>query len=278
MIKCFNGAYRMGRRVLHDHHPYASLSVEDVLVKSSNIGMARIGERLGLDRLYEATAMFGFGRRTGIEVPGEVDGLVRARSKWDNYSIGSIPMGQELAVTPLQLITAHAALANGGKLVRPRLLLDSSDDYVAPTPLTQIETVDAKPAVESNILDASIAQWLVNYPMQNVVERGTGKAARTPGLSIFGKTGTAQKADPETGGYSDTKHICSFVCGAPAENPQVLVLVMVDEPTAPGAHYGGSVAAPTASKLLQFALQRMPYLSQRLTVNPADDLPPTRLR
>lgn len=278
MIKCYNGAYRMGKRILHDHHPYSQLSVEDVLVKSSNIGMARIAERIGLDGLHQATAIFGFGRRTGIELPGEVDGIVRPKDKWDEYSLGSIPMGQEIAVTPLQLISAHAALANGGRLVRPHLLLDSSSEHIAPTPLSDIETVDATPAVESSILRADVAQWLVAHPMKNVVVRGTGKAGQIPGLSIFGKTGTAQKIEPETGGYSDTRHICSFICGAPAENPEVLVLVMVDEPTGPGSHYGGNVAAPTASKILQFALQRMPYLSHRLTIRPEHDLPPTRLR
>lgn len=111
--------------------------------------------------------------------------------------------------------------------------------------------------------------------MKGVVERGTAKAGRISGLSIFGKTGTAQKPDQETGGYSDTRHVCSFVCGAPAENPQVLVLVMVDEPTADGLHYGGTVAAPTASKLLQFALRRLPQLSGRMTIRPEHDLPAT---
>ena len=276
MIKCFNGAYRMGRRILHDHHPYSQLNVEDVLVKSSNIGMARIGERIGLEGLYQATAAFGFGSRTGIELPGEVDGLVRARSDWDEYSMGSIPMGQELAVTPLQLIAAHAALANGGRLVRPHLLMDTSDDQVAPSPISEIETVEATQTIESSILQTDIAQWLVSGPMKNVVERGTGKSARIDGLSIFGKTGTAQKLDPETGAYSNSKHICSFICGAPAENPQVLVLVMVDEPSGPGSHYGGTVAAPTAAEILKFSLERMPYLSHRMTVRPEHDLPPER--
>ena len=272
-ISCFNGAYRMGRRLLHDHHPYSQLSVEDVLVKSSNIGMARIGERLGLAELYRATASFGFGRRTGIELPGEIDGLVRPAKDWDQYSLGSIPMGQELAVTPLQLITAHAALANGGRLIRPHLLLDASSDGIAPTPLSEIETVEATEDIESTIIRPDIADWIVRHPMKGVVERGTGKSARIKGMSIFGKTGTAQKPDPETGGYSHTKHVCSFICGAPAENPQVLVLVMVDEPTADGLHYGGTVAAPTAAKLLQYSLNRLPRLSGRMTVRPEHDLP-----
>ncbi len=277
VIPCFNGAYRMGRRILHDHHAYSQLSVEDVLVKSSNIGMARIGERLGVQGLHRATAAFGFGTHTGIELPGEINGLVRPKADWDEYSIGSIPMGQELAVTPLQLITAHAALANGGRLVRPHLLLGSSSDQTLPSPLSGVETVAATPTLESQIVRPEIADWIVRHPMKGVVERGTGKSARVDELSIFGKTGTAQKPDPVAGGYSDTKHFCSFVCGAPAENPQVLVLVMVDEPTAAGLHYGGTVAAPTASKILQFAVQRLPHISGRMTVRPEHDLPARRL-
>lgn len=275
-IECFHGAYRMGRRILHDHHAYASLSVEDVLVKSSNIGMARIAERLGLQQLYDGTVAFGFGRRTGIELPGEVSGLVRRRADWDEYSLGSIPMGQELAVTPLQLIAAHAALANGGRLVRPHLLLESADRLSA-SPLAAVETVQATAPVESTVLDRRIAEWIVQHPMKQVVERGTGRAARKSRLSIFGKTGTAQKADEETGGYSDSRHVCSFVCGAPAESPEVLVLVMVDEPTSGASHYGGTVAAPAAADIVEFSLQRLRRLERSVTVRPEEDLP-IRLR
>ena len=277
-IPCFSGAYRMGPRVLHDHHPYVKLSVEDVLVKSSNIGMARIGERLGVEELYHATAAFGFGRRTGIELPGEVDGLVRPLDRWDQYSVGSIPMGQELAVTPLQLITAHAALAGDGRLVRPRILAEAADLTAHAAPLKAIETVDVPQAVDSEIVDSDTAQWIVRHPMKQVVERGTGKRARIQGMSIFGKTGTAQKMDPQTGGYSNSRHICSFICGAPAENPQLVVLVMVDEPTSPGLHYGGTVAAPTATELLQYSIQRLPKTTRRARVTPEHDLPPSMPR
>lgn len=251
MIDCSFGAYRMGPRVLHDHHSYGALSVEDVLVKSSNIGMARIAERIGLESLYEATCSFGFGRRTGIELPGELPGIVQPFKRWNIYSLGSVPMGQELAVTPLQLITAHAAIANGGKLIRPRLVRstdETSENLVAPT-------VD----VETPLLSPENCDWLLQHPMKGVVERGTGKSARTPGLSMFGKTGTAQKLDPDTGTYSDHAWVLSFLCGAPAENPEVIVLVMVDEPSEKGVQYGGTVAAPTAAKILQSALERRPY-------------------
>lgn len=257
-IHCGFGAYRMGRRVLHDHHAYGDLSVEDILVKSSNIGMAKIAERMGLDSLYEGTVQFGFGRRTGIEIPGEASGLLRPLRRWTDYSLGSIPMGQELAVTPLQLITAHAALANGGRLVRPHLLRDAGAQsaIASPSPLYTVNTVEATAQVETSILDGHVCDWLVQHPMQQVVERGTGKSARIQGLNIFGKTGTAQKMDPETGTYSDKAWVLSFVCGAPAEQPRVLVLVMVDEPRTTGTHYGGTVAAPTAARILEFAAQR----------------------
>ncbi|MBL8811119.1 MAG: penicillin-binding protein 2 [Planctomycetaceae bacterium] len=251
MIDCSFGAYRMGPRILHDHHSYGALSVEDVLVKSSNIGMARIAERIGLESLYEATCSFGFGRRTGIELPGELPGIVQPFKRWNIYSLGSVPMGQELAVTPLQLITAHAAIANGGKLIRPRLVRstdETSENLVA-------ATVD----VETPLLSPENCDWLLQHPMKGVVERGTGKSARTPGISMFGKTGTAQKLDPDTGTYSDHAWVLSFICGAPAENPEVIVLVMVDEPSEKGVQYGGTVAAPTAAKILQSALERRPY-------------------
>lgn len=251
MFDCERGAYRMGSRTLHDHHPYGMLSVTDILVKSSNIGMAKIGERLTNRSLYEATVTFGFGHRTGTELPGELNGLVRPLAKWDSYSIGSIPMGQELAVTPLQLIAAHAALANGGRLLNPRLVLgdmEAADDYRhRPAPAASAQVV-------TQVVDARTAAWVVAGPMRDVVRRGTGRKAQLPGIEVFGKSGTAQKHDPKTGKYADNKYVCSFVCGAPADKPQAIVLVLVDEPTVGTSHYGGTVAAPAASRILQKTL------------------------
>ena len=266
---CEHGAWRMGRRILHDHHPYGVLSVTDILVKSSNIGMAKIAERLTNRGLYEATIAFGFGSRTGIELPGELHGLVRPLAKWTSYSTGSIPMGQELAVTPIQLITAHAALANGGTLMKPRVLRverDSAADRRRPGPpsLLAIPLEPAGPAAQSGATDivsrtvaSDVAEWLVRVPMREVVERGTGQRARVAGRSVFGKTGTAQKIDPDTGAYSETGHVCSFIGGAPAENPRVLVLVVVDEPTVGSDHTGGQVAAPAASRMLDRLLEHL---------------------
>ncbi|MCA9053095.1 MAG: penicillin-binding protein 2 [Planctomycetaceae bacterium] len=248
-LHCGWGAYRMGRRVLHDHHAYGELSVTDVLVKSSNIGMAKIGERLTNSGLQELCTAFGFGRPTGIGLPGELPGLVRPFDDWNSYSTGSIPMGQELAATPLQIIAAHAALANGGRLVTPRLIrrIEGADRNASPGVIP----------VVAPIVSAETAAWLVEGPMREVVTRGTGKAAQIPGYSVFGKTGTAQVVDVQTGNYSHNRHICSFLCGAPAATPRVLVLVVVEEPQGPGVQYGGTVAAPPARDILELSLTRL---------------------
>ena len=242
VFDCENGLYRMGRRLLHDHHRYGRLSLTDVLVKSSNIGMAKIGERMTNERLFEAATLFGFGRKTGIELPGELPGILRPLNQWTSYSTGSIPMGHELATTPLQLISAHAALANGGLLVRPRIILPQAGDSTAA--VRQISESTVNPAV---------AKWLVDVPMQEVVTRGTGKRARIPGYNVFGKTGTAQCISP-SGGYVHGKYISSFVCGAPVEDPRLLVLVVVNQSSVGGETFGGKVAAPAAANILKQSL------------------------
>lgn len=258
MFDCENGEYKMGPRVLHDHHRYGELSVTDVLVKSSNIGMAKIGERLRNRGLYSATVKFGFGRPTGIDLPGELSGILRPLKQWNGYSTGSIPMGHELAVTPLQLITAQAALANGGRLITPRILKGVQGERSDSARAFQISLEDPSLAEPATIVrptvSAEVARWVVEEPMTEVVSRGTGARAKIPGYSVFGKTGTAQKMDPKTGNYSETLHCSSFICGAPAHNPRVMVLVVVDEPQSGSTHYGGTIAAPAAAKILSRSL------------------------
>ncbi len=301
---CENGEYRMGSRLLHDHHKYGVLSLTDVLVKSSNIGMAKIGQRLGNAELYKASLTFGFGRPTGIELPGELSGMLAPLKKWTSYSTGSIPMGQEIAVTSLQLITAHAALANGGLLISPRLLRENRTTPTgrpwAEKPERQHRTAEKESwlhnialqidnrraneisrnalasgsasgsgetqpdasafrltessAVVSETVPPEIARWMVESVMTEVVKRGTGKKARLEDYTVFGKTGTAQKRDPLTGQYSNRLHVSSFVGGAPAANPRVLVLVLVDEPATSGEHFGGDIAAPPAREIMHKAL------------------------
>ena len=239
---CQNGEYRMGRRVLHDHHRYGLLSLTDVLVKSSNIGMAKIGERMGNEQLEKAATLFGFGRKTGIELSGELAGILRPLKQWTSYSTGSIPMGHEIATTPLQLITAHAALANGGELVRPRIVLQDQQD-----------SISAMSRMTTSTVSRETAQWIIEHPMQEVVVRGTGKKARIPGYHVFGKTGTAQCLSAD-GGYVHGKYISSFVCGAPVESPRLLTLVVVNQSSVGGETFGGKVAAPAAANILRQAL------------------------
>jgi cell division protein FtsI/penicillin-binding protein 2 len=250
VFDCENGEYRMGARVLHDHHRYGKLSVADILVKSSNIGMAKIGQRLTNAGLYQAARAFGFGSPTGIELPGELAGVVRPLRKWNSYSTGSVPMGQELAATPMQIIAAYTPLCNGGQLISPHLVAHES------------------PLVVSQAIAPEIAEWIRREPLTAVVTRGTGKKAAIRGYEVFGKTGTAQKPDPATGEYSRQLHVSSFVCGAPADRPRALVLIAVDEPSVSvnGEHFGGSVAAPAAGELLRNVLQRLQV--------PASDKPP----
>ncbi len=359
---CENGLYRMGRRELHDHHKYGVLSLTDVLVKSSNIGMAKIGQRLGNEELFQAAVTFGFGRCTGIELPGELSGMLAPLKKWTSYSTGSIPIGQEIAVTPIQLITAHGALANGGTLISPHLVrahrtqplgrpwaekpnrgertadadsllqqiafqtgaasrrvrgfaspgfsesneeeqspalsqgepdvgqrrsrnsvvpedrtlfddrFDLTDDgrteHESPLelryePLSEepifVDGADSPLAapVVSTTISGDVCHWLVESVMTEVIKRGTGKKARLDDYTVFGKTGTAQKRDPQTGKYSNRLHVSSFVGGAPAANPRVLVLVMVDEPASGGEHFGGDIAAPPAREIIHKSLRQL---------------------
>jgi cell division protein FtsI (penicillin-binding protein 3) len=257
---CEHKEYRMGNRILHDHHSYGDLSVTDILVKSSNIGMAKIGERLTNKGLHQAARVFGFGQPTGIDLPGELRGFLQPLEKWNGYSTGSIPMGHEIAVTPLQMIAAQASLSNGGRLITPRILKgvhgtrdDSTSGFFTSTDEPEV----AQPArIVSPTVRPEVAEWIVTEPMTQVVERGTGTRAKLEGYSVFGKTGTAQKIDHVNGGYHQDRFVASFICGAPARNPQLLVLVVVNEPHG-RSHGGGVVAAPAASRILQRTLSHL---------------------
>ncbi len=244
-INCERGAYRMGPRVLHDHHRYGVLSLKDVLVKSSNIGMAKIGETLTNPALHEVLTRFSFGRRTGIELPGELAGTLHPLHTWTVYSTGSIPMGQEMLATPLQILAAHAALANGGRWITPHLYLGSvGRQSIAPHVVT------------TDLVGPVATRWVVQEALVEVVQRGTGTKAKLDSYTLFGKTGTAQKMNPD-GRYSHTRHISSFVCGAPVHAPRVVVIVTVDEPTTGGSDYGGMVAAPAAADIVEGLLRSM---------------------
>jgi cell division protein FtsI (penicillin-binding protein 3) len=263
-IDCGNGKTRLGSRLLHDTHPYGRLSVTDVLVKSSNIGMAQIGARLSNEQLHATILSFGFGRPTGSGLPGEMPGMLRSFKDWSSYSNASLSIGQELAVTPLQMICAHSALANGGTWISPKLVLSATRGPLERSQwartggqgVSAVRELDGglPSSIVSKATDRSAARWLVEQPMTDVVRRGTGTRAQLAGYAVFGKTGTAQTLDSATGTYSTTKYVGSFLCGAPAADPRVLVLVVVDEPATNGSHYGGTVAAPAAAEILHQTL------------------------
>lgn len=233
-IDCEWGLYRMGRRLLHDHRSFGRLSLHDVLVLSSNIGMAKIGERLGRERLYAALRAFHLGMPTGIELPGELPGLIRPIEEWTEYSLGSIPIGQELAVTPLQLLAAYSCLVTAGEYRKPTLFKSL--------------TTTVKPSSENRVINPEIARWLRTGPLLDVIRRGTGRLAFRRELPMFGKTGTSQIAIPGQG-YSEDLVVCSFIGGTPVDDPQLICLVVAERPQGAQAT-GGRVAAPIAAEIL----------------------------
>ncbi len=231
LFDCGPGVKFFGGRRLEDVKPNGTLDLEHVLVKSSNIGMAQVGQALGCDETYRLLLALGFGRKTGIEATGEQKGKFTERGKWHpDYTLVSVSMGHELLVTPIQLAVAHAALLNGGRLVRPTLLLGVA------------------PGAPSRLPFDPRALAFVRRAMEKVVEEGTGRQAKVPGLAIGGKTGTAEKY-PE----GSHRYMASFVGFAPVHAPRLLVLVVADEPQAVNGikPYGGVVAAPVVGEILR---------------------------
>jgi len=246
MILCEHGAWNFGGTILHDHAAFSDLSVKDILVKSSNIGAAKLAVSLGDQKFYEYIRRFGFGERTGIELPGEISGLIRPPQAWSKISITHIPMGHEIGVTPLQMATAMATIANGGKLMMPRLVksMTTSDgktvSSLTPVPVRQV----ISPQTARQIGEA----------LRGVVsDRGTAAAAAVPGFVIAGKTGTAQRVDPH-GGYEKGRYVVSFIGYLPADHPEFVGLVVLDDAqTKPEMNYGGLVAGPIFSRIAEKA-------------------------
>lgn len=248
MIDCHNGLWRDGARRLHDHVPHGLLSFTDVVVKSSNIGMAQIGKRLGNTRLHRYITAFGFGSRTGVDLEGETSGIVQPLHRWNDFSTTSLPMGHEIAATPLQLVRGFAALANGGRLVTPRVVRAIVDD--AGRVIREFESDEPPP----RILPESIAATVKDRMLTDVVLRGTGRNAALAEYQVFGKTGTAQVPLKDRPGYEPRAYYSSFIAGAPAEAPQVVVLVSICKPNASIGYLGGRVAAPVVGEILGHTL------------------------
>jgi cell division protein FtsI (penicillin-binding protein 3) len=232
-IDCQMGAITVAGRVVHDHKPFGTLTIAQALEKSSNVAAIKLGLRVGDATMYDYIRRFGFGSKTGIELPGETVGIVRKVERWQPSSIGSIAMGQEVGVTPVQMVAAFGALANDGVRIAPHLIREVRNAEGAVVYRAQPE--------QRRVISAQTATSLRGM-LEGVTLLGTAKAAQLDGYSAAGKTGTAQKIDPRTRAYSATKHVASFVGFAPVSNPQVVIIVVIDEPA--GAYHGGDVAAP----------------------------------
>lgn len=232
-IDCQMGAVTVAGRVVHDHHPFGSLTIAEALAKSSNVAAIKLGIRVGDETMYDYIKRFGFGSRTGIELPGETGGILRKVERWHPSSIGSIAIGQEIGVTPVQMVAAFGALANDGVRVAPHLIREVRNAEGTVVYRAQPE--------HRRVISAETATALRGM-LEGVTLRGTAKQAQLDGYSAAGKTGTAQKIDPRTRSYSATKFVGSFVGFAPVNNPQVVIIVVIDEPA--GAYHGGDVAAP----------------------------------
>src|SRR5689334_10347257 len=239
-IDCQMGAITVAGRVVHDHKKFGVLTLSEALEKSSNVAAIKLGLRVGDEGMYDYITRYGFGSKTGIELPGETGGLVRNVKRWQPSSIGSIAMGQEVGVTPVQMVAAFGALANDGLRVAPHIIREVRNEAGA---------VVYQPKPEQRRVISAETAISLRGMLEGVTLHGTAKKAQLDGYSAAGKTGTAQKIDPKTRAYSKTKFVGSFVGFAPVSNPQVVIIVVIDEPA--GAYHGGDVAAPVFREIAE---------------------------
>ncbi len=237
---CENGKYRIQGRTINDDHPHGRITVSEVLKYSSNIGSAKIGFKLGQERYYRYLKTFGFGDKTGIDLPAETSGMVRPLSRWYGTDLAAISFGQGISTTAIQLVTAVSAVANGGMLMKPYLVEKVSDE-------SGRELQKSQPQMVRRVISAETARAVTAMMEGVVAEGGTGTRAAIEGIRVAGKTGTAEKVDSVTKTYSKTKRTASFIGFVPADNPQLTILVVIDEPS--GSKYGGVVAAPAFKEI-----------------------------
>lgn len=245
-IYCENGAYSYAGHILHDAHPMGMLTLHQVLAHSSNIGAAKLAIQLGKDRFYQYIRRYGFGETTGIPLPGEIPGLVNPPYRWSELDITRVPMGQSVAVTPLQMATAMSTVANGGILMKPIIISEIDDADGRPV-------VSYSPVQVRRVISADTSRKIISALKDVVSKDGTAKDAAVPGFAVAGKTGTAQKIDPR-GGYLEGRYVVSFVGFLPADDPKFTLLVVIDDPEMKeGKAFGGTVAAPVFSKIAKRA-------------------------
>ncbi|MCX5713745.1 MAG: penicillin-binding transpeptidase domain-containing protein [Candidatus Omnitrophica bacterium] len=235
---CENGAWPVAGHILHDHQPHGWLTFAEVIEESSNIGTVKVAQILGQELVYKYARLFGFGSKTGIDFPGEIGGMLRQVRFWSKTSITAVPMGQEVAVTALQLVNAISVIANGGQLMKPYMVSEVRDKYGEPIK-------KFSPQLIRKVISVDTANR-VKVILKVAVESGTGKMAKIAGYSAAGKTGTAQKLEPN-GAYSHNKFTASFIGFAPVEDPVIAVAVVLDEPHP--YYFGGVVSAPVFKRV-----------------------------
>ncbi|HPD47902.1 MAG TPA: penicillin-binding protein 2 [Anaerohalosphaeraceae bacterium] len=253
-IFCENGYYEKYRIGEWAGHQFGYLTVKEILTESSNIGMAKIGQKMGQKALYDAVRLFGFGQPTGVDLPGEDAGILAPTRNWSSFTVTRIPYGHEISVTPMQIIRAFAILANGGSPVTPHIVRAVVDDAGNVTELSR------KSNLAGRLIKQEVAEWIVREALTNVVKEGTGQEAALEKWQAWGKTGTANIAT--NGRYDTVNYTASFVGGAPADVPQVVTFVAIRKPNkALGKGYsGGRVAAPVFREIMEKTLT---YLEKR---------------
>jgi cell division protein FtsI/penicillin-binding protein 2 len=262
-VFCENGHFRYAGRVLRDAHPMGVLTVHQVLMKSSNIGVAKLALQLGETKLYEYIRRYGFGEKTGIALSGEISGLVNPPQHWSKLDITRIPMGQSVAVTPLQMITAMSSIANGGKLMKPMIVSEIRDE-------TGRLVASFTPEMVRDVVSRETALKIVSALKDVVSKQGTAQKAEVPGFRVAGKTGTAQKVNPR-GGYMVGRYVTSFVGFMPADDPKFTLLVLLDDPTMKqGEAFGGTVAGPVFARIAE-------KTARYLDLRPTEQIPAPQL-
>jgi cell division protein FtsI (penicillin-binding protein 3) len=260
LFYCEMGKYPYAGKIIHDTHPHGWLSFAKILQVSSNIGFTKVAEKLKKGRFFKYIEKFGFGEPTGIDVPGEVAGLVRKPEKWSAIDLATHAFGQGISTTPLQMVMAYAAIANGGFLMRPyvmRRAVGAKGEVL----------LENQPHVVRRVVSEKTATVLSAMLRDVTAEGGTGTMANVEGFDVAGKTGTAQKVDPVHGGYAAKKRVASFVGFVPANKPRLVALVLIDEPEL--NVYGGVVAAPAFRNIAQGALRHLAVAPKNAAPIPA---------
>jgi cell division protein FtsI (penicillin-binding protein 3) len=266
IIDCQNGSITLFKRTIRDHNPYGLLSVREIIQNSSNVGTIKLAQRVGDEGLAAYVKRMGFGQRTSVDLPAEIPGLVWDLKDWEKTSFASIAIGQEIGVTPLQIVSFIGAIANGGILYKPYVVQKIQDPNGGMT--------EIKPSGHRVLSQTTARQ--IQEMLESVVTDGTAKASKLEGYTAAGKTGTAQKATPGKG-YVGHKYVASFAGFAPAKNPQLAIVVVVDEPK--GKYYGAEVAAPVFKRIAEQVLRSkgvmpdIPDYAPKYTATPAKKKP-----